>query len=90
VPTNRKRVGRVGGSVVTDRAVSIYRNGLAERDRQKRNQASFALAEELRVDVCLPCLLERSPCFLLAVMDEGPYRETWAEIKAELDAAVQA
>ena len=92
MPTNRRRVGRTGGSVVTARAVELYREGIAIKPSKnhERHVASRKLVEELRADVCLPCLLDDAPCFLLAVMDEGPYRETWHELKAELAAAVQS
>lgn len=89
MPTNRRRVGRTGGGIVTDKAVALYREGIAIKPSKnyERHVASRKLAEELRVDVCLPCLLDSEPVFLLAVMDEGPYRATWHELKAQLEAA---
>lgn len=89
MPTTRKRVGRAGGGIVTEQAVALYREGLAIKPGKnyERHVASRKLAEELRVDVCLPCLLDSEPCFLLAVMDETPYRATWRELKAQLEAA---
>ena len=106
MPTNRRRVGRTGGSVVTAAAVKMYRRGVSLtagrwkciRSTKQCNHdtcdehrtLSFALAEELRADPLLPCLLDSEPVFLLAVDDETPFRETWHELKSELEAAVQA
>ena len=89
MPTNRRRVGRAGGSVVTDAAVRLYRQGIAIEPGKyhDRHVVSRVLAEELRAETLLPCLLDDAPCFLLAVPDEEPYRQTWHDLKAELEAA---
>ena len=89
MPTNRRRVGRAGGSVITPRALELYREGLAA-SYERRIGIHFELHAELSADACLPSLLRDAPVFLLAVPDEGPYRELWAELKAELEAALEA
>ena len=94
MPTNRKRTGRTGGGIVTEKAVQMYREGLAmprgtTPERQQRWAHSRNLHAELRVDTSLPDLLEPSPVFLLAVPDEAPYRESWADLKAALEARLE-
>jgi hypothetical protein len=102
----KKKDGNVSGGRVTERAVTMYKRGVeltpgrwacVRSPKQCKHDTcdehrtlSFALAAELRVDSLLPCLLDPEPVFLLAVPDERPYRKAWAELKAELDAAVQS
>ena len=86
----RKREHVGSGGQVTPEAVRIYREGVActgQARRFERYALSRQLRAELGADVLLPCLLEREPVFLLAVMDEAPYRRQWAELKAELEEA---
>ena len=91
MPTSRKRTGRTGGGIVTEQAVALYLEGLAIKPGKhyERHQVSRRLAQELRVDVLLPCLLDSEPCFLLAVMNEEPYRQTWHELKSALEESIR-
>jgi hypothetical protein len=98
------RSDTVSSGAVTPRAVELYRRGVAltpgrwacvRSPKQcthdtcdEHRTISFALADELRADSLLPCLLDAEPIFLLRVADERPYRAVWSELKAELDAAV--
>ena len=105
MPTTRTRKARTGSGVISDRAVELYAEGrelsairracVASRECCSHPECDrfrdlfFELHRELRVDTCLPNLLHPEPVFLLAVPDQAPYREQWAQLKAALEAAVE-